>query len=388
MAHPSAKVKRIGILTAGGDCPGLNAAIRGITKAAIHSHGIQVFGILDGFRGLAEDRVKPISYRDMSGVLTLGGTILGTGRDKLRKMTVDGEVQDMTPSAVETVRRHDLDCVVCLGGGGTQKKAYHLQKAGVKVMTLPKTIDNDVWATDVSFGFDTALNIAASAIDRLHTTATSHNRIIVVETMGHNAGWLALGAGLAGGADAIILPELPYDLQAVGAFMVKRQVQFGRKFSIIAVAEGAMSQQEAAKKGKKSKGKEGQDQPEPDLVDGYHLVKESLASRLAREIQSMTRTEARVTTLGHVQRGGAPSAADRLLATQLGVAAADLLAAGEFNVMVASQNGKAVAVPLKDVAGRKKLVNLDHAWIQTARRIGTNLGVSGKQLEQLQADSY
>jgi ATP-dependent phosphofructokinase / diphosphate-dependent phosphofructokinase len=388
MEHFQGKARRIGILTAGGDCPGLNAAIRGITKAAIHAHGIQVFGILDGFRGLAEDRVMPLSYRDMSGLLTLGGTILGTGRDKLRKMVMDGKVQDMTPSALETIRRHDLDCIVCLGGGGTQKNAYHLQNAGVNVLTLPKTIDNDVWATDVSFGFDTALNIAASAIDRLHTTATSHNRIIVVETMGHKAGWLALGAGLAGGADAIILPEIPYDLQAVGEFMVKRQVQYGRRFSIIAVAEGARSQEEAALKGKKFKVKDAPEKAEPDLVDGYHLVKESLASRLAREIQTMTRTEARVTTLGHVQRGGAPSSADRLLATQLGVAAADLLAAGKYNVMVASQNGKAVPVPLIDVAGRKKLVELDHAWVQTARRIGTNLGVSSERLEQLQAEAY
>lgn len=384
MATLNSKTKRIGILTAGGDCPGLNAAIRGIAKAAIHTYGIQVFGIQDGFRGLAENRVRLLSYSDLSGVLTLGGTILGTGRDKLHKMVVDGKVQDLTSTAIENIRSHDLDCVVCLGGGGTQKNAHHLEKAGVNVMTLPKTIDNDVWATDVSFGFDTALNIATNAIDRLHTTATSHNRIIVVETMGHKAGWLALGAGIAGGADAIILPEIPYNLQAVGDFMVKRQVQFGRRFSIIAVAEGAKSEEEAERKSKKIKSKSA---PEPDLIDGYHLVKESLASRLAREIQAITKTEARVTALGHVQRGGAPSARDRMLATQLGVAAADLLAAGKYNVLVATQNGKAVPVPLSKVAGHKKLVELDHPWVQTAMRIGTNLGVSAEQLEEMQASA-
>ena len=188
------KTRCIGILTAGGDCPGLNAAIRGITKAAIQDHGIKVVGILDGFRGLVENRTRPLDYKDMSGILTQGGTILGTGRDKVHKMSMGGKELDMTSVAVENARANGFDCVVCLGGGGTQKNALNLARAGLNVMTLPKTIDNDVWATDVSFGFDTALSIATQAIDRLHTTATSHDRIIVVETMGHDAGWLALGS--------------------------------------------------------------------------------------------------------------------------------------------------------------------------------------------------
>lgn len=379
MANSNTKTKRIGILTAGGDCPGLNAAIRGITKAAIHAHDIQVLGILDGFRGLTEDKFIPLSYRDMSGILTLGGTILGTGRDKLHKMKVDGQVHDMTPMAVENIKRHELDCVVCLGGGGTQKNAYRLHKAGVNVITLPKTIDNDVWATDVSFGFDTALNIATTAIDRLHTTATSHDRIIVVEIMGHKAGWLALGAGIAGGADAILLPEIPYDLEAIGDFMIKRQVKYGRRFSIIAVAEGARSKESVANRQKKA-----ELESQPSSEEGFHFVRESLASRVARELQHITKTEARVTTLGHVQRGGVPSAGDRLLASQLGVAAAELLAAGQFNVMVASQAGEAVPVPLEEVAGRKKLVDPNHSWVHTARRLGTNLGVTSAELDELQ----
>jgi len=362
----TSRTRSIGILTAGGDCPGLNAAIRGITKAAIQEYGIKVFGIQDGFRGLVENRVRRLGYEDMSGVLTTGGTMLGTSRDKLHKMP-----DDMTEVAVANARKNGFDCVVCLGGGGTQKNALTLQNNGLNVMTLPKTIDNDVWATDYSFGFDTAMSIATGAIDRLHTTATSHNRIIVVETMGHDAGWLALGSGMAGGADVILIPEIPYDIDAVVEFMNERQQRFGKKFSIVVVAEQARSRQEAERRAAGRKEKAGKEQE----LDGYKLVKESLASRLARELQLHTHTEARVTSLGHVQRGGAPTATDRVLATQLGVKAAELLAAGQYNLMVAAQNGLAVPVPLEEVAGRKKLVPLDHPWVTTARRVGVSLGV-------------
>ncbi|MGD9546587.1 MAG: 6-phosphofructokinase [Candidatus Krumholzibacteriia bacterium] len=390
MGRFPSKTRCIGILTAGGDCPGLNAAIRGITKAAIQDYGIRVVGILDGFRGLVENRTRPLESRDVSGVMTLGGTILGTARDKLHKMPMGGKVLDMTRVAVENAHNNGFDCVVCLGGGGTQKNALQLQRAGLNVLTLPKTIDNDVALTDVSFGFDTAMEIATQAIDRLHTTATSHDRIIIVETMGHDAGWLALGAGIAGGADIVLIPEIPYELEAIGDFLLERQKRFGKKFSIVAVAERAKSRKEAeAESGRKkkaqAKAREAASDPEADSPDfrDYKLVRESLANRLARQLQVLTRTEARVTSLGHVQRGGVPSAADRLLATTLGVKAAELLAAGHHGVMVALQGGQAVPVPLEQVAGVKNLVPLDHPWICTARRVGTHMGVSDDRFRAL-----
>jgi 6-phosphofructokinase len=386
------RTRLIGILTSGGDCPGLNAAIRGITKAAILQYGIEVVGIQDGFRGLVENRTVPLDYKDLSGVLTLGGTILGTSRDKPRKMRMGDRVLDMTSTAVENARNHGFDCIVCLGGGGTLKNAFHLHKAGgLDVMTLPKTIDNDVAETDISFGFDTAMAIATEAIDRLHTTATSHDRIIVVELMGHNAGWLALGAGIAGGADVILIPEIPYDIEAVTEYLLERQRRYGRKFSIVVVSEGARSKEQeqrqqragrrhrAAADARQSGPVEampGEDQA--DDLPLFKLVQESLASSLARQLQVRTRTEARVTSLGHVQRGGVPSPTDRLLCTRLGVKAAELLADGVYNVMVAVQNGRCVPVPLEKATGIKKTVPLDHPWITTALRVGTCLGIQEK----------
>ena len=229
-AVKKSKTRCIGLLTSGGDCPGLNAAIRGVAKAAIGRYGIKVVGFLDGFRGLVENRTMVLDDRNVSGILTEGGTILGTARDKPHKMPMGGKTMDMTAAAVENLRKHHCDCLVCLGGGGTQKNAYHLHKeGGVNVLTLPKTIDNDVWGTDITFGFDTAMMIATEAIDRLHTTATSHHRIIVCELMGHSAGWLALGAGIAGGADVILIPEIPYDLDAVAAHLEARRIG-GKRF--------------------------------------------------------------------------------------------------------------------------------------------------------------
>jgi 6-phosphofructokinase 1 len=387
------KTRCIGVLTSGGDCPGLNAAIRGIAKAAIQDYGIRVVGILDGFRGLVENRTVPLDHKDLSGVLTLGGTILGTSRDKPKKMRMGGKIMDMTATAVDNARGHGFDCVVCLGGGGTQKNAWHLHRTGgLDVITLPKTIDNDVGMTDVTFGHDTAMQIATEAIDRLHTTATSHDRIIVVEVMGHNSGWLALGAGVASGADIILIPEIPYDIEAVKDYLLERQRRFGKKFSIVVVAEGARSRDEAdadsAQKAAKKKKALAEPSDEPsdanaDVVadlNGYKLVKESLASRLARQLQVLTRTEARVTSLGHVQRGGVPTAADRLLCTRLGVKTAELLAEGVYNVMVAVRNGECVPVPLEQVAGVKKLVPIDDPLIRTARRVGTSLGIRDREL--------
>ena len=230
--------KQIGILTSGGDCPGLNAAIRGVVRAGQERFGMHCIGFRDGFRGLVQDRILELTPDVLSGTLTNGGTILGTSRDKPHRMPIGGKVRDMTDAVVETYRRHHLDALVCIGGGGTQKNALRLKEAGLNIVTLPKTIDNDVAMTDVTFGFDT------EAIDRLHSTAMSHQRVIVVEVMGHRAGWLALGAGIAGGADVILIPEIPYDVEVV-AQAVRRRTRAGKTFSIVAVAEGAMSQSQA-----------------------------------------------------------------------------------------------------------------------------------------------
>ena len=369
------KARCIGILTAGGDCPGLNAAIRGVAKAALH-HDLKVIGILDGFRGLVENRTITIDDQHVSGILTLGGTFLGSSRDKPHKMKMGDKVMDMTEVAIANARRLQLDCLVCLGGGGTQKNALHLHKTGgINVLTLPKTIDNDVALTDISFGYDTALGIATEAIDRLHTTATSHHRVIVCEIMGHTAGWLALGAGIAGGADVIMIPEIPYDLDVIAEHLRNRR-HHGKRFSIIAIAEGAVSRAEALvlAKGLKS-GKKKPDPFAPSVdTNGIHLVKEPMSSRVARQIQHLTDFEARVTSLGHVQRGGTPSATDRLLCTRLGTKAGQLLMDGVFNVMVAVRGDECVPVPLEKVAGVVKNVPLNHPWVKTARLVGTCMG--------------
>lgn len=378
------QIRCIGILTSGGDCPGLNAAIRGIAKAAIQRHGMEVVGVRDGFRGLVENRVQRLDGQALSNVLTLGGTILGTSRDKPNKMLMGDQVLDMTAVAVANARSHGIECLVCLGGNGTQKNAHHLQRAGgLDVLTLPKTIDNDVFGTDVSFGFDTAMTIAAEAIDRLHTTATSHDRIIVVEVMGNSAGWLALGAGLAAGADVILIPEIPYDLHVVKDYLLERQRRFGKRFSIIVVAEGALTREQdaAARLARKNGAPKVAAAPEADDdLHGRRLVHESLATSLARKLQMLTGTDARVTALGHVQRGGGPTPADRLLCTRLGVKAADLLAEGVVNVMTAVRGVEIVPVPLERVAGRKQTVPAGHPWLHAARSVGTCLGVSDADL--------
>lgn len=373
------QTKSIGILTAGGDCPGLNAAIRGVAKAAMH-YGIQVHGILDGFRGLVENRSIPLDSRSVSGLLTAGGTLLGTSRDKPHKMRMGSEVMDMTEVAVANMKRMNIDCLVCLGGNGTQKNALRLREAtDIGIITLPKTIDNDVACTDVSFGFDSAMRVATEAVDRLHTTATSHHRIIVCEIMGHDAGWLALGAGIAGGADVILIPEIPYDLEIVARHLNNRR-KSGKRFSIIAVAEGVRSRDQLALEEADPERKKKKKKSEPEEVfdaltnEGVHLVQESVASRIARRIQTMTGVEARVTALGHVQRGGQPTPYDRLLATRLGTKAGKLLAEGVYDVMVALQGGDTVPVPLKEVAGKKKLVPADHPWIESARLVETCFG--------------
>ncbi len=370
--------KYIGILTAGGDSPGLNAAIRGVGKAALGSYGMQVIGFRDGFRGFMENRTTALDTSALSGILTLGGTILGTSRDKPHRMPVGDKLLDMTDVMADNYHRHHLDVLVCLGGGGTQKNAYRLAQKGLNIVTLPKTIDNDVVLTDISFGFDTALSVATEAIDRLHSTAHSHHRIIVVETMGNRVGWLALGAGIAGGADVILIPEIPYEVDSI-ADAIRRRSHSGKQFSIVAVAEGAISKQDAAapqaakqKVAKaNSQGAGAKARAEPEQLQSQHV---SNTMRLARQLEDLTGLESRVTILGYLQRGGTPSAADRLLATRLGTACADLIDRGQYGVMVAARGDGTKAVPLEEVAGKLKSVPLDHPWVATARRVGTCMG--------------
>ena len=377
--------KTIGILTAGGDSPGLNAAIRGVGKAALGAYGMHVIGFRDGFRGLMENRTTTLTRTALSGILTIGGTILGTSRDKPKSMPIGGKTMDMTDVIVETYRKHHLDGLVCLGGGGTARNAYGLLEKGLNVITLPKTIDNDVALTDVSFGFDTALGIATDAIDRLHSTAHSHHRIVVVEVMGHNAGWLALGAGIAGGADVILIPEIPYDVEAV-AEAIRQRSRTGSPFSIVAVSEGAMPKEHAAALQKaetllaKVKGKAKDKRAATRKTKAKTAVAEikaRLGSRtleLAQQLESLTGLEGRVTILGHLQRGGTPSAADRLLATRLGTACAALINEGVFGVMVAARGDGTEPVPLAEVVANRKFVPLDHPWLRCARDIGVCLG--------------
>ncbi len=373
--------KHIGILTAGGDSPGLNAAIRGVGKAAQGNYGMRIIGFSDGFRGLMENRTISLEGNVLSGILTVGGTILGTSRDKPNKMKIGGKTMDMTDSIVETYEANHLDALVCLGGGGTQKNALLLKQKGLNIITMPKTIDNDVAMTDTTFGFDTALGIATDAIDRLHSTAHSHHRIIVVEIMGHRAGWLALGSGIAGGADVILLPEIPYKLETV-ADAITHRVKSGKKFSIVAVAEGAMSTDEAqlvrglekkisvaaSTDDRKARKHAKQKLRELEANRSDHTLK------LAHQLEQLTGLESRPSILGHLQRGGTPSAADRILATRLGTACASLINDGVSGVMVAAHGENAVPVPLEEVAGKKKLVPFDHPWIESARLVGASFG--------------
>jgi len=374
--------KYIGILTAGGDSPGLNAAIRGVGKAAI-GLGMEVIGFRDGFRGLVENRYIRLNKENLSGILTVGGTILGTSRDKPHKMPIGDQLVDMTGAIVANYEQHQLDALVILGGGGTQKNAYRLVKQGLNIVTLPKTIDNDVVMTDSTFGFDTALLIATEAIDRLHSTAHSHHRIIVVEIMGHNSGWLALGSGLAGGADVVLIPEIPYDVEIV-AEAIRSRSRAGRNFSIVAVAEGSMSCDEVAliRKAEEAVDSANSGKKREKTRQNLAVLREQHIGntlRLSQELEQRTGLESRLTILGHLQRGGTPSPYDRLLATRLGTAAAHYVSQGVFGVMIAARGEAAVPVPLEEVAGKRKTVPLDHPWIQTARDLGVSLGDTGSK---------
>jgi 6-phosphofructokinase len=369
--------KYVGVLTAGGDTPGLNAALRGLGKYA-RSLDLQLIGFFDGFHGLLHDRTIDLNEGALSGILTIGGTILGTSRDKPHRMPVGGQLLDMTDAMVETYKQHHLDVLVCIGGGGTQKNAYRLMQKGINILTLPKSIDNDVAKTDVSIGFDTALGVATEAIDRLHSTAHSHHRIIVVELMGHNTGWLALGAGIAGGADVILIPEIPYDTEKVAGAILDRS-RGGKRFSIVAVSEGAMDKENMAKyqslldEKEKAEKKSEKEEANTRLLE-FQASQTGKTMRLAQQLEALTGLESRVTILGYVQRGGTPSSVDRLLATELGSCAAEMIADNNTGVMIAVKNQKTEPVELKEVVDKRKMVPIDHTWVKTARRVGTSFG--------------
>jgi 6-phosphofructokinase 1 len=355
--------KRFGILTAGGDCPGLNAAIRGVCRAAHDRYNMEIIGIANGFRGLIDEDTRLFKPEDFSGILTRGGTILGSSREKpFSAADKDDDPGEKVSAIKDTYLKLGLDCLVVLGGNGTNTTGYKLSREGLNIIGLPKTIDNDIFGTDRTFGFDSALAIGTEAIDRLHSTAQSHSRVIVIELMGHKAGWLALYAGVAGGGDIILLPEIPYDINVIGTHLEKR-AQTGKTFSIVVVAEGALSVKEAEMDKKERK--------------KYRLENgPSVAYRVAREIQEVTSMETRATVLGYVQRGGIPSATDRVLATSLGTTAAELLANGKYGRMVALTGNDIGSIDLSVPEGKVKNVPLDHYMIDTARAVGTCMGAN------------
>jgi 6-phosphofructokinase 1 len=349
-----------GILTAGGDCPGLNAAIRGVCRAAYDRYHMTILGIAGGYRGLISGSLKPLRPEDFSGILTRGGTILGTSREKPFKSTEIGE--DKVKQIIDNYHKFKLDALVVLGGNGTNTTGYLLAQEGLNVLGLPKTIDNDIEGTERSFGFHSAMSICTDAIDRLHSIAASHNRVMIIETMGHKTGWLALHSGIAGGGDVILIPEIPYDIKAIARHLNER-AKSGKSFSIVVVAEGALSAEEA-KMEKKERKKLRMESGIPFI--GY---------RVAKEIEEATGMETRATVLGHVQRGGIPSASDRILATRFGTAAAELLARGEYGKMIAQNGSEIESVDLSVPAGKTKKVPKNDSLLDTAIAVGTCLGV-------------
>lgn len=370
--------KKVGILTAGSDCPGLNAAIRGFGKAARNVHGMTVIGFRDGFSGLLTNRTVDLGGDALSNILTAGGTILGTSRDVPHKVEEDGQIVDKTNQAVAVYHQNELDALVCIGSRETQIAADHLQKAGLNVLTLPKSAYNDVPLTDVTIGFDTATMIAAEAIDRLHSTANSNHRIILVEIMGREVGWLTLAAGIASGADVILIPEIPYSIDKITQAILARK-QAGKMFSIVAVAEGANSSELIAffersmKINRQVHNGESQEQGEDRMAE-LRKKYSGETMMLANRLEINTGIESRITILGYLLRGGSPSASDRILATHLGSRAADLVNEGQFGVMVGIQEGRSVCVPIEEVIVGDKHVPLDHRWLVSARHVGTVFG--------------
>jgi 6-phosphofructokinase 1 len=337
---------KIGILTAGGDCPGINAAIRGIGKTAIVKYGMKLFGISNGFSGMITREYTELSEQDLSGILTLGGTILGTSREKPFKSADKNNTELKKPALIKkNYEQMGLDCLVCIGGNGTQKTASLLAGEGLNIVGIPKTIDNDVWGTDITFGFDSAVHIAAEAIDRLHSTANSHRRIMIIEVMGHHAGWIALYSGIAGGGDVILIPEIPFKEGRIAEYLLHR-VENNKAYSIVVVAEGVRN-------------------PAKGI---------SAAQYLSERITELTGLETRETVLGYVQRGGNPSHSDRILATRYGSEAADMIARRDFGKMVALKKNEIVSIPLSDVAGKLKLVEPDNPLVLLTKNMGTSFG--------------
>jgi ATP-dependent phosphofructokinase / diphosphate-dependent phosphofructokinase len=360
------KLKRIGILTGGGDCPGLNAVIRAVVKTAAYDHGIDVIGIENGYAGLIQDRCKPLSSADVSGILARGGTILGTSnKDNPFRvpMREDGKLiyRDMSEEALRVARRHGIQVLIAVGGDGSLTIAHDLNARGLQVIGVPKTIDNDLDATDVTFGFDSALAVATEAIDRLHTTAQSHQRIMVIEVMGRYAGWIALHAGIAGGADAILIPEIPFQMEKLAESLSDR-IYSGRPYAIVVVAEGA-----APAGGSVSVRDVIADSPDPIRLGGIGNV-------VARELEKLLDRETRTTVLGHVQRGGIPTPYDRMLATRFGAHAVRAAVAGESDVMVRLRGQVVDTVPLADAVAKLRRVDPDGDLVRTARSLRTAFG--------------
>lgn len=356
-------MKRIALLTSGGDCQSLNATMRGVAKTLYEAYSeIEIYGILEGYKGLIYGNYKKMKPSDFSGILTQGGTIIGTSRQPFKLMSVpDPEGLDKVKAMKATYQKLKLDCLVVLGGNGTHKTANLLSQEGLNIVTLPKTIDNDIWGTDMTFGFQSAVDIATNAIDCIHTTAASHGRVFIVEVMGHKVGWLTLHAGIAGGADIILLPEIPYDIDHVVTAIQKRTEQ-GKRFSILAVAEGAISKEDAALSKKELKAKQ-KKSPYP-----------SISYKIGKEIEDKTGQEIRITVPGHTQRGGSPCAYDRVISSRLGAAAAQLIKKEQYGYMVAIKNNEIIPVPLEEVAGMLKMVQPDSSIIKEAKSLGICFG--------------
>lgn len=358
--------RKLGVLTGGGDCPGLNAVIRAITKPAVHQHGFEVIGFKDGYLGLIEKKFKILSDRDVSGILSRGGTILGTSnRSNPFKQPYQKGGQtlfkDVSKNVLKNVSDMKLDGIIAVGGDGTLSIAEQLFNMGLNVIGIPKTIDNDLSKTDVTFGFDSAVAVATDALDRLHTTAESHHRVMILEVMGRYAGWIALYAGVAGGGDIILIPEIPFHIESI-CRKINDRIKRGKHFSIVVVAEGAYPF-----KGERKVARMVKDSTDPIRLGG-------IAAYLSGEIEKFTDVETRYTVLGHLQRGGSPTAYDRILATQFGNGALRLFMDEKFGKMVSLQGSKISAVPLKDAIGKLKTVSLEHPLVQTARSLGTSFG--------------
>jgi len=360
------KKGKIAILTGGGDCPGINAVIRAVAKKTILEYGFDVIGIEDGYEGLVQNRHRRLKFMDVSGILTTGGTILGTSnianpyRYAIKKNDRI-EFVDMSQKAVSNFDSLEADCLVCIGGDGTLIIAEQLCKDGLPVIGIPKTIDNDLLGTDITFGFDSAVFVATEAIDRIHSTAQSHHRVMIVEVMGRNTGWIALYSGVAGGGDIILIPEIPYDINII-ADKVKERHRTGKRFSIIVVSEGARE-----KGGTPIVQRTVMESSDPVRYGGVSLV-------LGKKIEEKTGIETRSVILGHLQRGGVPTPFDRVLATTLGTKAVELIAGQKYGCMVGIKNGTAVEVPLEEVAKGRRTVPLDHPLLRAARSVATCFG--------------